>query len=104
MENVLTYMTFIPLAGAAVVLVLPNNAKLIRWVAAAATVPPLYLAIWSVQPFRPHHRRVPVRRKISVDPDVQHQLLHGRRRPQYLDGVADRAFEFPLHLRFVRHR
>ena len=46
MENVLTYMTFIPLAGAAIVLVLPNNAKLIRWVSAAATVPPLYMAIW----------------------------------------------------------
>ena len=45
MENVLTYMTFIPLAGAAIVLVLPNNAKLIRWVAAAATVTPLLMAV-----------------------------------------------------------
>ena len=39
MENLLTYMIFIPVAGAAIVLVLPNNAKLIRWVSAAATVP-----------------------------------------------------------------
>ena len=46
MENLLTYMTFIPLAGAAIVLALPNNAKLIRWVSAAATVPPLLMAIW----------------------------------------------------------
>src|SRR5262245_1666341 len=46
MDNVLSYMTFIPLAGASLVLVLPNNAKLIRWVAAAATVPPLLMAIW----------------------------------------------------------
>ena len=46
MDNVLTYMTFIPLAGAAIVLALPNNAKLIRWVSAAATVPPLLMAIW----------------------------------------------------------
>ncbi|HME60169.1 MAG TPA: NADH-quinone oxidoreductase subunit M, partial [Candidatus Binatia bacterium] len=46
MENLLTYMTFIPLAGAAIVLVLPNNAKLIRWVSAAATVPPLIMSIW----------------------------------------------------------
>ena len=46
MENLLTYMTFIPVAGAAIVLALPNNAKLIRWVSAAATVPPLLMAIW----------------------------------------------------------
>ena len=46
MENLLTYMTFIPLAGAAIVLALPNNAKLIRLVSAAATVPPLLMAIW----------------------------------------------------------
>ena len=46
MENVLTYMTFIPLAGAAIVLALPNNAKLIRWFSAGVTVPPLLLAIW----------------------------------------------------------
>ena len=46
MENMLTYMTFIPVAGAAIVLALPNNAKLIRWVSAAATVPPLLMAVW----------------------------------------------------------
>src|SRR5215510_13640794 len=51
MDNVLTYMTFIPLAGAAVVLALPNNAKLIRWVSAAATVPPLLMAIWLFKNF-----------------------------------------------------
>jgi NADH-quinone oxidoreductase subunit M len=47
MENILTYMTFIPIAGAILVLALPSgNYKLIRWVSAAATVPPLLLAIW----------------------------------------------------------
>ena len=46
MDNVLTYMTFIPLAGAAVVLILPNDAKLIRWFSAAVTVPPLAMAVW----------------------------------------------------------
>src|ERR671925_1890321 len=46
MDNVLSYMTFIPVAGAALVLALPNNAKLIRWVSAAATLPPLLMAIW----------------------------------------------------------
>src|ERR1044071_5828438 len=51
MDNVLTYMTFIPVAGAVVVLALPNNAKLIRWVSAAATVPPLLLAIWLFKNF-----------------------------------------------------
>ena len=47
MENVLTYMTFVPLAGAVIVLLLPNAAhNLIRWVAAAATVPPLLMGVW----------------------------------------------------------
>src|ERR1043166_8034820 len=47
MEHVLTYMTFIPLAGMVVVLLLPsNNHNLIRWVAAAFTVPPLLMAFW----------------------------------------------------------
>jgi NADH-quinone oxidoreductase subunit M len=47
MENILTYMTFIPVAGALVVLALPSdNYKLIRWVSAAFTVPPLLMAIW----------------------------------------------------------
>src|SRR6185503_3974381 len=51
MNNVLTYMTFIPVAGAAIVLALPNNAKLIRWVSALATVPPLLMAIWLFKNF-----------------------------------------------------
>src|SRR3990172_6451218 len=52
MENLLTYMTFIPLAGAVVVLLLPGKAhNLIRWVSAAATVPPLLMAIWLFQNF-----------------------------------------------------
>ena len=47
MDHILTYMTFIPIAGAVIVLCLPRDAHdLIRWTAAAATVPPLLLAIW----------------------------------------------------------
>ena len=47
MDHILTYMTFIPIAGALVVLCLPSTAHtLIRWTAAIATVPPLLLAIW----------------------------------------------------------
>src|SRR6201982_799076 len=52
MEHVLSYMTFIPLAGMVVVLLLPSNShNLIRWVAAAFTVPPLLMAIWLVGHF-----------------------------------------------------
>src|SRR5580765_5080674 len=51
MENVLTYMTFVPVAGAAIVLALHNNARLIRWVSASATVPPLLMAIWLFKNF-----------------------------------------------------
>jgi NADH-quinone oxidoreductase subunit M len=47
MDHILTYMTFIPLLGAVIVLCLPSDAKsLIKWVSVAATVPPLLLAIW----------------------------------------------------------
>jgi NADH-quinone oxidoreductase subunit M len=47
MDHILTYMTFIPIAGALIVLCLPSAAhNLIRWTAAITTVPPLLLAIW----------------------------------------------------------
>jgi NADH-quinone oxidoreductase subunit M len=47
MDHILTYMTFIPLLGAVIVLCLPSDAKsLIKWVSVAATVPPLLLAAW----------------------------------------------------------
>ncbi|MCY4439830.1 MAG: NADH-quinone oxidoreductase subunit M [Deltaproteobacteria bacterium] len=46
-EHVLSYMVFFPLAGMLVVLILPSGRHdLIRWVSAAATVPPLILGIW----------------------------------------------------------
>ena len=54
MEHVLSYMTFIPVAGMVVVLLLPNtSANLVRWVAAAFTVPPLLMAVWLYANFDP---------------------------------------------------
>jgi len=47
MDHILTYMTFIPIAGMVLVLALPSTAHtLIRWTAALVTVPPLLMAIW----------------------------------------------------------
>ena len=47
MNHILTYMTFIPIAGMLIVLSLPGKAhNLIRGVATAVTVPPLLMAIW----------------------------------------------------------
>ncbi|MBI4518027.1 MAG: NADH-quinone oxidoreductase subunit M [Deltaproteobacteria bacterium] len=47
MAHILTYMTFIPLLGAALILCLPRaQHNLIKWTAAAATVPPLLMAVW----------------------------------------------------------
>jgi NADH-quinone oxidoreductase subunit M len=47
MDHILTYMTFIPIAGMVVVLCLPGKAhNLIRWTAALVTVPPLLMAVW----------------------------------------------------------
>src|SRR5213594_4091072 len=46
-DNVLSWMTFFPVAGMVVVLLLPHDRhSLIRWVSALATLPPLLLAIW----------------------------------------------------------
>ncbi len=47
MENILTYMTFIPVAGMFVVMAIPRDRhNLIRQVSLAATIPPLLMAIW----------------------------------------------------------
>ncbi len=54
MEHVLSYMTFIPVAGMVVVLLLPSKGpNLIRWVSAAFTVPPLVMACWLLANFDP---------------------------------------------------
>ena len=46
-ENILTYMTFVPLAGMALVLMLPRDRhELIRWTALLATLPPLVMGVW----------------------------------------------------------
>ncbi len=45
--SILTYMTFIPLLGAVVILCVPRKAEaLVKWMAVAATTPPLLMAIW----------------------------------------------------------
>ena len=45
--SILTYMTFIPLLGAVVILCVPRRAEaLVKWMAVAATTPPLLMAIW----------------------------------------------------------
>ncbi|MFT4569585.1 MAG: NADH-quinone oxidoreductase subunit M [Hyphomicrobiaceae bacterium] len=47
MENILTYMTFIPLAGMIAVMLLPRERhNLIRMTALAFTIPPLLMGIW----------------------------------------------------------
>ncbi|MFN8545111.1 MAG: NADH-quinone oxidoreductase subunit M [Candidatus Binatia bacterium] len=52
--NILTLMTFIPLLGAAIIVLLPGRAHgAIRWTAAAATVPPLLLTIPLLAGFKP---------------------------------------------------
>ncbi len=52
MEHLLTYMTFIPFAGMAVILCLPRRAtSLIKWTAMVATTPPLLMAIWLYRNF-----------------------------------------------------
>jgi len=52
MDLVLTWMTFVPLAGAAVILCLPSRAQaLIKTTALLFTFPPLLMAVWLFQDF-----------------------------------------------------
>src|SRR5262245_40903171 len=53
-STVLTWMVFTPVIGAALILLLPSRAVgAIRWAAAAATVPPLLLAVHLLRHFDP---------------------------------------------------
>ncbi len=53
-DHVLTYMTFFPLAGMVVVLLLPRERHdLVRWASALFTLPPLLLAVWLYRNFDP---------------------------------------------------
>ena len=53
-QHLLSLMIFIPLVGAAVILLLPSRAHgAIRWTAAAATVPPLLMSVALLARFRP---------------------------------------------------
>ena len=50
--GILTWMTFLPLVGAAVILCLPSRAdELIKRTALAFTLPPLVMGIWLFQHF-----------------------------------------------------
>jgi NADH-quinone oxidoreductase subunit M len=52
MNHILTWMTFLPLAGMAVILCLPSRAhELIKQVAFAFTLPPLLMGIWLFEHF-----------------------------------------------------
>ena len=105
MDHILTYMTFIPIAGALIVLCLPSDKPdWIRWTAAGTTVPPLLMAIWLFVYFDRTQGRLPVRRARAVDPELQHRVLRRRRRHQHHDGAAHGAAQLPVHVRLVRHR
>ena len=52
MENILTYMTFIPLVGMFVVMALPrDNHDLIRWTSLGFTIPPFAMGVWLYRNF-----------------------------------------------------
>src|SRR5690348_14090396 len=53
-HSLLTWMTFLPLVGMAVILCLPGRAHgAIRWTAVASTAPPLAMAAWLLMRFDP---------------------------------------------------
>ena len=105
MENVLTYMTFIPVAGMVVVLLLPSKSpNLIRWVSAAFTVPPLLMACWLYANFDPAKPGLQFVERAPWIPCLQHSVFGRCRWPQHLHGAAYRSVVLSLHFCFLGHR
>src|SRR6184192_701431 len=83
MEHVLSYMTFIPLAGAVVVLLLPGKShNLIRWVAAVFTAPPLIMAMWLFANFDPAKTGFQFREEVAWIPAYNIKYFVG------IDGLS----------------
>src|SRR6266513_2741948 len=83
MEHVLSYMTFIPLAGAVVVLLLPGKShNLIRWVAAVFTAPPLVMAMWLFANFDPAKTGFQFREEVAWIPAYNIKYFVG------IDGLS----------------
>src|SRR5437773_1213935 len=83
MEHVLSYMTFIPLAGAVVVLLLPGKShNLIRWVAAVFTTPPLVMAMWLFANFDPAKTGFQFREEVAWIPSFNIEYFVG------VDGIS----------------
>ncbi len=83
MEHILTYMTFIPLLGAVVVLCLPReNNTLVRWTAFAATMPPLLMAIWLYMNFDRSTDAMQFMERVQWIPSYNIQYIMG------IDGLS----------------
>src|SRR5437667_1099242 len=83
MEHVLSYMTFIPLAGAVVVLLLPGKShNLIRWVAAVFTAPSLIMVMWLFANFDPAKTGFQFREEVAWIPAYNIKYFVG------IDGLS----------------
>lgn len=81
--NVLTWMIFLPLIGAIVVLCLPRNAaNLIRGTATFFTIPPLVMAVWLYQHFDRTTNEMQFVTKIPWIPSFNIQYFIG------VDGIS----------------
>lgn len=81
--NVLTWMIFLPLIGAVVVLCLPRNAaNLIRGTATFFTIPPLVMAVWLYQHFDRATNEMQFVTKIPWIPSFNIQYFIG------VDGIS----------------
>jgi len=81
--NVLTWMIFLPLIGAIVVLCLPRNAaNLIRGTATFFTIPPLVMAVWLFQNFDRTTNEMQFVTKIPWIPSFNIQYFIG------VDGIS----------------
>ena len=81
--NVLTWMIFLPLVGAIVVLCLPRNAaNLIRGTATFFTIPPLVMAVWLFQNFDRTTNEMQFVTKIPWIPSFNIQYFIG------VDGIS----------------
>jgi len=83
MDHILSYMTFIPLAGMVAVLCLPRGAhNLIRWTALAFTIPPLLMAVWLYNHFDGSTAQIQFMERAAWIPSYNIQYILG------VDGIS----------------
>jgi len=105
MSHALTLITFIPLFATFVVLALPDTMKSIfKWIAVAATIPQLAIALYLYEHFDTTTTAVQFAEKAQWIPSYHISYFVGVGRHQHLDGDPDGDHHVFLGVRELRNQ